>query len=70
MKMTGKRDGLKIAGRIRRALAGRRAITEKRMMGGVCFLFVWVDPEACDARALRAWIALAERYVRSLPKKR
>ena len=114
MKMAGKHDGLKLAGRIRRALAGRRSITEKKMMGGVCFLlrdhmlcgtakpgflfrvgetrhadalarrgaspmrfgrrtsrgFVWVNPEACDARALRAWIALAERYVRSLPRKR
>ena len=100
--------------RLRRALAGRRAVTEKRMFGGTCFLlrehmlcgtgkpgfmfrvgkaqharalarrgaspvvfdgrafagFVWVDPEACDARALRSWIALAERYVKSLPPRR
>ena len=31
--------------------------------------FVWVDPAACDARALRRWIALAERYVSTLPGK-
>jgi hypothetical protein len=32
--------------------------------------FVWVDPGACDARALREWIALAEKYVKTLPAKR
>jgi hypothetical protein len=31
--------------------------------------FVWVDP-ACDARALKRWIALAESYVGALPAKR
>jgi hypothetical protein len=31
--------------------------------------FVWVDPEACDARALRGWIAMAEQYVAALPPK-
>ena len=29
--------------------------------------FVWVDPAACDANALRRWIALAEGYVTALP---
>lgn len=29
--------------------------------------FVWVDPAACDARALRRWVALAEGYVAALP---
>lgn len=114
MKMTGKHDGPVLAERIRKALAGRRSITEKRMMGGVCFLlgdhmlcgtakrgflfrvgetqhadalarrgatpmilggrkskgFVWVAPKACDARALRGWLLLAERYVGALPPKR
>jgi hypothetical protein len=100
--------------RLRRALAGRRSVTEKRMFGGTCFLlrqhmlcgtgkpgfmfrvgkarhaealkrkgaslvvfsgrtfegFVWVDPRACDARALRGWIALAESYVKSLPPRK
>lgn len=31
--------------------------------------FVWVDPESCDARALRRWIAMAERFVGGLPAK-
>jgi hypothetical protein len=113
MKMHGKHDGMALAGRIRSALAGKRAISEKLMMGGICFMlrdhmlcgtaklgflfrvgtaqqaaalarpgasaagfgntpkgFVWVDPEKCDARALRAWIALAEKYVKFLPPKR
>jgi len=99
--------------RTRKALAGRRAITEKRMMGGICFMlrehmlcgtakpgflfrvgaaqqaaalarpgasatgfgntsrgFVWVDPEKCDARSLRSWVALAGKYVKFLPPKR
>ena len=100
--------------RLRKVLAGRRGITEKRMFGGVCFLlrehmlcasgktgfmfrvgkaqhsralarrgatpvvlggrkfegFVWVDPAACDARALRRWIVLAEDYVSALPRKK
>jgi len=100
--------------RLRKVLAGRRGITEKRMFGGVCFLlrehmlcasgktgfmfrvgkaqhsralarrgatpvvmggrgfegFVWVDPGACDARALRRWIVLAEDYVSALPRKK
>jgi TfoX/Sxy family transcriptional regulator of competence genes len=30
--------------------------------------FVFVDP-ACDARALKRWIALAEKYVAALPPK-
>jgi TfoX/Sxy family transcriptional regulator of competence genes len=114
MKMTGKHDGMALAQRIRNALRGKRRISEKRMMGGVCFLlrehmlagtakpgflfrvgaaqqaraltrrgatamrfanrtskgFVWVDPDQCDARTLRSWIALAERYVSSLPPKK
>src|SRR5688572_4505501 len=32
--------------------------------------FVWVDPAACDARALRSWVALAQAYVNALPPKR
>ena len=100
--------------RLRKILAGRRGVTEKRMFGGVCFLlrehmlcgsgksgfmfrvgkaqhsralarrgatavvmngrefqgFVWVDPAACDARALKRWIVLAEDYVSALPPKR
>ena len=39
-------------------------ITGKAMKG-----FVWVGPKACNARALKGWIALAERYVAALPPK-
>ena len=39
-------------------------ITGREMPG-----FVWVDP-ACDARALKRWIAFAERYVGALPAKK
>lgn len=114
MKMTGKHDGLALAPRLRKALAGKAAVSEKKMMGGICFLlrghmlcgtakpgfmfrvgkeqdaealtrpgatlrsfsgarkpgFVWVDPDLCDARALKGWIALAERYVKTLPSRR
>jgi len=102
------------AERVRAALAGKRAITEKKMFGGTCFLlrehmlcgtgkqgfmfrvgkpqyakalarrgatpvvfngrefegFVWVDPQTCNARALKRWIALAQDYVGALPPKR
>ena len=101
------------AARLRRALADRKRVTEKRMFGGVCFMlrgnmlcgsgkegfmfrigkeqdaaalarpgarpmdftgkkfsgFVWEDPAACDARALKGWVAMAERYVATLPRK-
>jgi TfoX/Sxy family transcriptional regulator of competence genes len=114
MKMTGSHDGTELAARVRSVLSRRRAITEKRMFGGICFLlrehmlcgtakrgfmfrvgkaqhasalkrrgatpvvlngrefegFVWVDPAACDARALRRWIVLAADYVSALPRKR
>lgn len=51
-----------------KALARRGAT--RVVMGGRPFEgFVWVDPGACDARALRRWIALAERYVGALPPK-
>ena len=51
-----------------KALARRGArpmdFTGKAMRG-----FVWVDPKACDARALKSWIALAANYVGKLPAK-
>jgi hypothetical protein len=31
--------------------------------------FVWVDPEAINAKGLKAWIERAERYVRTLPRR-
>jgi hypothetical protein len=52
-----------------RALARRGATPV--VMGGRGFEgFVWVDPGACDARALRRWIVLAEDYVSALPRKK
>jgi hypothetical protein len=103
-----------LAARLRKALVGRRGVSEKNMFGGVCFLlkgnmlcgvgegklmfrvgkdqdatalnkpgakpmdftgrpmqgFVWVDPAKCDARRLKGWIAMAERYVGKLPAKK
>jgi TfoX/Sxy family transcriptional regulator of competence genes len=113
MKMTGTHDGTTLAGRVRKLLAGKRSVTERKMFGGTCFLlrghmlcaagkarfmfrvgkaqhakalargaspvvmngtqfegFVWVDPETCDARALKRWIVLAGDYVGALPPKR
>ena len=48
------------------ARRGARAMdfTGRPMQG-----FVWVDPAACDSRALKRWLALAERYVGELPAK-
>src|SRR5258708_14856231 len=31
--------------------------------------FVWVDPNSCDSRAVKRWIALADNYVGTLPPK-
>jgi len=52
-----------------RALARRGATPV--VMGGRGFEgFVRVDPAACDARALRRWIVLAEDYVSALPRRK
>jgi hypothetical protein len=32
--------------------------------------YLRVDPERCDARALREWLSLAQEYVATLPPKR
>lgn len=71
--------------RLRAALKGRKRITEKPMFGGACFMlrgnmlcgtgksdlpgFVWVEA-GCDARALKRWVELAEKYVGTLPPKK
>jgi TfoX/Sxy family transcriptional regulator of competence genes len=44
---------------------GRPVVMSGRAMAG----FYWVDPEACDAKALRRWLALAIAYVGALPAK-
>src|SRR5262245_66191570 len=38
MKWTGKHDSAALAERLRPLLRGRRAVSEKKMFGGVCFL--------------------------------
>src|SRR5260221_1598679 len=38
MKMTGKHDTMALAERRRKALAGNAGVSEKKMMGGICFL--------------------------------
>ena len=107
-------EKLKLAERLRAALAGRRGVTERKMFGGICFLlggnmlcgtgsgnflfrvgkeahaaavkrrgakamvhngrrmegFIWVDPAACDAKSVKAWIGLATAYVGKLPAKK
>lgn len=45
---------------------GRPVVMQGRMMKG----FYWVDPAACDAKALGRWLALAEAYVGAMPAKR
>ena len=48
------------------ALPGARPVVMRgRAMKG----FFWVDADACDARALRRWLALSEAYVGELPAK-
>ncbi len=44
---------------------GSPVVMNGRAMAG----FYWVDPEACDAKALRRWLALAIAYVGALPAK-
>ena len=44
---------------------GRPVVMNGRAMAG----FYWVDPEACGAKALSRWLALAAAYVGALPAK-
>ena len=44
---------------------GRPLVMNGRAMAG----FFWVDPAACDAKALGRWLALARHYVGALPPK-
>lgn len=68
---TGKADFMFRVGKDQDAAALKRPsarpmdITGRIMLG-----FVWVDPSRCDARALKAWVAMAERYVGALPAKK
>ena len=42
---------------------GRPVVMNGRAMPG----FYWVDPAACDPKALGRWLALAAAYVGALP---
>ena len=43
---------------------GRPVVMQGRTMKG----FYWIDPAACDAKALGCWLRLAESYVGAMPK--
>lgn len=67
---TGKTDFMFRVGKDQDAEAlSRNGARPMDITGNVMKGFVWVDPGACDGRALARWIVLAERYVGSLPKK-
>jgi hypothetical protein len=53
------------AAALKRRGAKPMVIGGRRMEG-----FIWVDPAACDARALRSWLGLATDYVGALPPKK
>lgn len=61
MIRTGRADAAQ-AGRLP---GGRPVVMNGRAMAG----FYWVEPEACDAKALGRWLALAAAYVGALPPK-
>lgn len=52
------------------AAAKRKGAVRVRMRGKRLAGFFWVDPGVCDARSLKSWIVLAERYVLALPTKK
>lgn len=53
------------AAEAQRLPGGRPVVMRGRAMRG----FFWVDPEACDARALGRWLALAHDHVGKMPAK-
>jgi hypothetical protein len=68
---TAKRGFMFRVGKAQHASAlKRRGATPVVLNGREFEGFVWVDPAACDARALRRWIVLAADYVSALPRKR
>jgi hypothetical protein len=44
---------------------GKPVVMQGRPMKG----FYWLDPAACDAKALGRWLALAQDYVGQMPPK-
>jgi len=59
------RVGRAAAAKAEALLGGRPVEMNGRAMAG----FYWVDPAACDAKALGRWLALAGAYVGGLPAK-
>jgi hypothetical protein len=53
------------AAAMKRRGAKAMVLNGRRMEG-----FIWVDPAACDARSVKAWIGLATDYVGELPPKK
>ena len=53
------------AAKAERLPGGRPVVMNGRAMAG----FYWVDPAACDTKALGRWLALAAEYVRKMPAK-
>lgn len=67
---TGKTDFMFRVGKEQDAVAlARQGARPMDITGKVMKGFVWVAPDACDRRALKRWIALAENYVAALPPK-
>jgi TfoX/Sxy family transcriptional regulator of competence genes len=52
------------------AAVNRRGAKPMVLNGRTMEGFIWVDPAACDARALRSWLGLALDYVAALPPKK
>ena len=68
---TGKSDFMFRVGKEQDAEAlSRKGARPMDITGKVMKGFIWVDPGACDVRALKRWIAMAESYVGRLPSKR
>src|SRR5262245_29637336 len=47
----------------------RRGAKPMVMRGRTMEGFIWVDPAACNAKSLKAWLSLAAAYVGRLPPK-
>lgn len=66
----GKQGFMFRVGRAQHARAvAKRGASPVVMRGRKLVGFVWVDPGACDTRALKSWIVLAENYISALPPK-
>ena len=52
------------------AAVKRRGAKPMVMRGKTMQGFIWVDPAACDVKALDSWIDLAADYVAGLPPKK